>query len=351
METIPRLPRPRRRELIRIGRKSRDPGTALRFLMIAKLCAGASRNRVAGEVQVAVSSVVRTARRFLRFGIDGLYDQRRFNGPRKVDPLFRVHLAIVLRGTPQDFGWERPTWTRELLCLEMVRLGLPLVAACTMGRALATIDARLGRPKPVVACPWPTAIRDRRLAEIGALVDGATAREPVFYVDEVDVHLNPKIGLDWMLPGTQRQVVTPGQNEKRYIAGALDAQARTLTWVTAGRKNSDLFCKLVWRLAVEHHSARRIHIVLDNYVIHKSRATRRCIEQFGGRVVLHFLPPYCPDHNRIERVWLDFHANVTRNHRCSTMKELMRHAVAFLRAYNRRRVCNPSLRPALRQAA
>ena len=40
--------------------------------------------------------------------------------------------------------------------------------------------------------------------------------------------------------------------------------------------------------------------------------------ELTGKVVLHFLPPYCPDDNRIERVWLDLHANVTRNHRCST---------------------------------
>ena len=34
-------------------------------------------------------------------------------------------------------------------------------------------------------------------------------------------------------------------------------------------------------------------------------------------MVLHFLPPYCPDHNRIERLWKDLHDNVTRNHTLS----------------------------------
>ena len=51
----------------------------------------------------------------------------------------------------------------------------------------------------------------------------------------------------------------------------------------------------------------------------------------------HFLPPYCPDDNRIERVWLHLHANVTRNHRCGGMEELMRHVVAYLVARNRRK--------------
>ena len=74
------------------------------------------------------------------------------------------------------------------------------------------------------------------------------------------------------------------------------------------------------------------------------KKTKRFLAQFGDRVVLHFLPPYCPDYNRIERVWLDLHANVTRNHRCKSIEDLMAHVFAFLRAYNRRSTLNPSLR-------
>jgi transposase len=59
---------------------------------------------------------------------------------------------------------------------------------------------------------------------------------------------------------------------------------------------------------------------------------------------VHFLPPYCADDNRIERVWLDLHANVTRNHRCRTIEQLMAQVVAFLRAFNQRRKLNPSLK-------
>jgi transposase len=51
--------------------------------------------------------------------------------------------------------------------------------------------------------------------------------------------------------------------------------------------------------------------------------TRDTLVALRGRIVLHFLPPYCPDANRIERVWQDFHANVTRNHRCKTIEHLL----------------------------
>ena len=50
---------------------------------------------------------------------------------------------------------------------------------------------------------------------------------------------------------------------------------------------------------------------------------------------LHFLPPYGPDPNRIERVWRDLHAEVTRNHQCRSMNQLMHDVDAYLRTRNR----------------
>lgn len=351
---VPELRRAERRELIRLGRKSGDPATANRFAAVAKLAAPErpSRARVARELEVATSTVVNAARRFVVGGIERLYDQRAHNGrAKKISDDFRLQVSSVLYEVPQDRGWERPTWTRELLCLEMQRLGFPLVAVCSMGRVLADLGARLGSPKPVVLCPWKPRPRRRVLREIKRVADASTSREPVFYVDEVDVHLNPKIGRDWMPRGFQRRVVTPGKNEKHYFAGALEARTRRLITVGAPRKNSLLFCALVERLVEEEPTARRIHLILDNYVIHSSKITQRFLEQYGDRVVLHFLPPYCPDHNRIERVWQDLHANVTRNHRCPTMAILLQHVRAFLRDYNARDERNPSLRRAIRVAA
>ena len=65
------------------------------------------------------------------------------------------------------------------------------------------------------------------------------------------------------------------------------------------------------------------------------------LKEFGQKFRLHFLPPYCPDDNRIERkVWREMHANVTINHRCRTIEELMDDAVYYLMSHNRREKMN-----------
>ena len=48
-------------------------------------------------------------------------------------------------------------------------------------------------------------------------------RTDLFYVDEVDIDLNPKTGFRWSRRGQQKAVPTPGKNRKRYLASALHA--------------------------------------------------------------------------------------------------------------------------------
>jgi transposase len=330
---IPRMSRVERRCLIGMGRRSGDPYTALRFQAVARLATGRSSPQVACELDVAVSTVVRAANRYVADGVAGLYDRRCGNGKRKTDERFDRVLTRVLGRSPEDFGWGRPTWTRELLSQQMRLEGFPSVAVCTMGRALCRIGARLGSPKPIVLCPWPRERRLRVLAAIRRLQARASAEEPVLYGDEVDIHLNPKIGRDWMLRAHQRRVVTPGKNEKFYLAAALDVSTGRLHVTGAHRKNASLFCQLLWLLASRYRRARRVHLIVDNYGIHSAHGTRKALAALRRRLVLHFLPPYCPDANRIERVWQDLHANVTRNHRCKNMTRLLDNVRTYLAAY------------------
>lgn len=93
---------------------------------------------------------------------------------------------------------------------------------------------------------------------------------------------------------------------------------------------------LLRKLTVVYPHARVIHVILDNYMIHKCNIIEIALAHFASRVRLHFLPPYCPDFNRIERVWQDLHAQATRNHQCSSLQELMGEVRYYLRKRNRR---------------
>jgi transposase len=318
----------------------------IRYLIVFNLWNGRRAREIEPILKVHNTTVYRVAKRFRDLGEASLWDSREDNGSEKLSERYLGILNEVVRSSPQDHGWRRPTWTRELLVETMVRKTGVRVHAGTMSRALALIKARRGKPRPTVKCPWHPAVKTRRLNQLAHLVATLPRKEVAVYEDEVDIHLNPKIGLDWMGLGQQKEVVTPGKNEKRYLAGALDVRTGEIHWVEAVKKDSWLFMDLLKKLTVVYARAKVIHVILDNYGIHSSNIIGIALAHFACRVRLHFLPPYCPDYNRIERVWQDLHAHVTRNHRCSGMTELMCEVRYYLRKRNRQTLSTTAANPA-----
>ncbi len=57
------------------------------------------------------------------------------------------------------------------------------------------------------------------------------------FQDEVDINTNPEIGAMWMPRGEQAEVETPGNNEKRYLAGSLNWRSGDMI-LTEGERSS-----------------------------------------------------------------------------------------------------------------
>ena len=186
-------------------RKCRIAAVRLRYLMVFNLWNGRSPREMEPILHVHNTTVYRVAKRFCEFGEASLWDGREDNGRSKLSETYLGMLNGVVRSSPLDHGWRRPTWTRELLVETMVRLAGVRIHVGTMSRALGLIKARRGKPRPRVKCPWHPAVKTRRLNQIARLVDSLPRKEVAVYEDEVDIHLNPKIGLDWMGLGQQNR--------------------------------------------------------------------------------------------------------------------------------------------------
>jgi transposase len=317
-----------RREVEQMMRETKSRVEAQRCRILLLLSQGDSPSLVREKVGCVRSTVYTTLYRFEDEDMAGLMDKRRHREPRKATAQVRKHLLAYLDGPPRDHGWQRTTWTLELLALQLIEdVGVRL-SESHLGQVLRQENCRRGRPRPALRIP----VRGRRkvLENIERMVANASAEDEVFYLDEADIDLNPRIGLTYIKRGTQPLVLTPGKNVKYYIAGALNARTGRIVYSHGPRKNSELFVNALESIRRIYRRARTIHIVLDNYVIHKSRYTQKAIEAMGQRVKLHFLPPYSPDHNVIERLWKQMHDNVTRNHRHQSMPSLWKDVTQFL---------------------
>jgi putative transposase len=166
--------------------------------------------------------------------------------------------------------------------------------------------------------------RVNRLARIRLVFEQLKLCEAIVFADELDIPLLPKVGCAWMPKGTQVQVMTPGQNAKHYVAGALDPSTGTRHYCLGARKTHALFRDLLGRLEVNYPADRdtRVYVVVDNYKIHKAKAVAQWLAAHP-RVQRLFLPTYCPRANPSERAFGDVHDCCTRNHRRKRLPDLV----------------------------
>ena len=224
--------------------------------------------------------------------------------------------------TPGDFGYFRRRWSCETLAEVLAWEAGVRVSAETVRRVLRRLGFVWRRPRPVVGPVDPD--RAEKLRAIQDLLKNLPADETAVFQDEVDVHLNPKIGSCWMKRGEQAEVATPGNNQKRHLAGSLVWRTGTLVVSPPGvRRNAELFVAHLEDLRYRFRHARRIHVICDNASFHGGRLVREYLRRWGHRVTLHHLPKYALETNPIERVWWQLHETLTRNHRCATLEELL----------------------------
>jgi putative transposase len=233
-----------------------------------------------------------------------------------------VVVRWLLHKTPQDFGFFRTRWSCALLALLLWEQERIRISAETVRRGMRQMEFVWRRPRPVVGLHDPD--RDAKLRKIRRLISSMPADETAVFQDEVDINLNPKIGACWMVRGEQAEVVTPGNNEKRYLAGSLHWRTGQLLLSAPGRRrNADLFVAHLDDLRRRLRGYRVIHVVCDNARFHDCGKVQAFLARYEGRIVLHFLPKYAPETNPIERVWWHLHDTLTRNHRCRSIEELL----------------------------
>jgi transposase len=98
-------------------------------------------------------------------------------------------------------------------------------------------------------------------------------------------------------------------------------------------RNEALFLAHLDDLRAHLRRYKKIHVICDNANFHMSQGVMIYLWDHMERIELHFLPRRSPDYNPIERVWWHLHEEVTRNHQCRSMEELLDFTFAW---FNRR---------------
>jgi putative transposase len=203
-----------------------------------------------------------------------------------------------------------------------------VVSPETVRRVLHRLSFRWRRPRPVSPEKDSEDQREQKRARLEDVLL-MVKKTGSYFQDETRLETNPKVGFCWMRRGRQRLLPTPGTNQKVWISGALNFRTGRFHWVTGGRKNDELFMKLLEQLRRTYRTHKQLHLAVDNDSSHTSKRVKKYVEDLGDRLRLHPLPSWSPASNPVELIWWGLHEAVSRNHQCTGLDDLVEFAEAY----------------------
>lgn len=171
-----------------------------------------------------------------------------------------------------------------------------------------------------------------------AAIDAYRALKEALREDEVIVHVDgvhpthmAKTGKIWVKKGEKLHLPSNTGRGRINIHGALNLADGRFTFMNNLTIDAKSTIQLFQKLQNVYADKRKIHIYLDNARYHYSKEVQNWLEMEGKRIVLHFLPAYCPHLNPIERLWHILHKTVTRNKHYPTLKAFSDAIMTFCR--------------------
>lgn len=141
--------------------------------------------------------------------------------------------------------------------------------------------------------------------------------EPVEFLDAVHPTMATKITYGWIRTGKKgdKLIKTTASRSRLNLLGSLNLESMEITIASHETIDSKAMEKHFASLRKKYPNAPRIHQILDNGPYNTSHDTREAAKKYG--ILLHYLPPYSPNLNPIERLWKIMN-EFTRNNRVFT---------------------------------
>jgi transposase len=139
------------------------------------------------------------------------------------------------------------------------------------------------------------------LSEYEKLRQGLPADETIGFIDGVHPTHNVQPAFGWIRTGVRKEIPSNTGRERINISGMIDMIGHKLLIQEDRTLNAESTIQFFRKIEEAYPTKRRIHIFCDNAPYYRNKMVRQYLK--NSKVKLHFLPPYSPNLNPIERLW------------------------------------------------
>ena len=152
--------------------------------------------------------------------------------------------------------------------------------------------------------------------------------EPILFMDAVHPTQATKLSCGWIRTGEDKVINTTGSRTRLNIMGAIRLGHLNETIMAQYQTiNGESVVAFLGRVREQYQTSGAIHLVLDGASYHRSSDVKEKAESFN--IVLHYLPPYSPNLNPIERLWKVMNEHARNNRYFATAKQFRREIADF----------------------
>jgi len=135
--------------------------------------------------------------------------------------------------------------------------------------------------------------------------------EAICFADGVHPTHNTKPTYGWIRKGERKEIPTNSGRQRLNLSGAIDIDSKKVIAREDVALNASSTIDFLKEVEASYPCARNVHMFCDNASYYRNKAVTAYLET--SKIKMHFLPPYSPNLNPIERLWKFLKENVLNN--------------------------------------
>jgi transposase len=139
------------------------------------------------------------------------------------------------------------------------------------------------------------------VAEYEKLKQALPANETICFMDGVHPTHNVQPAYGWIKIGVRKEIPGNSGRSRLNLSGVVDIISHKVFIQEDEMLNAEATMSFLQKLEENYPTKTKIHLFCDNARYYRNKAVTHYLKT--SKIVLHFLPPYSPNLNPIERLW------------------------------------------------
>lgn len=157
------------------------------------------------------------------------------------------------------------------------------------------------------------------IEEYEGIKQKAGKNEPIYFADSAHPQHQTRLAYGWIIKGERKTIATTGRQYRFNVMGAICLSDHSVIYQQSDKVNELSIQSFLTKLRKQHPNNKKMHIIWDNAGYHRSAVVQSYAKSL--RIEIHYLPPYSPNLNPVERLWKLMHEQVTYNQYYETFKD------------------------------